>query len=153
MTNSRKALGGAFIGSGVLLALGSLLPWATVSMGLFSASKNGTSGDGIITLILAVPLVLFGVFLVQRVMSRGWTIAAGVISVVALALVIFEMFDLPTPSHAGSGSFQINVNVEIGIGLWLCLIAALAATVTSGIMLFGRASSPDDEVAPTSSQE
>ena len=152
-STNRKPMGITFIGAGVLLGLGSLLPWATVSMGLFSASKNGTSGDGKVTLILAVPLLLFGIFMLQRIVSRGWTIAAGVLSVATLGIVIFEMFDLPSPTHAGSGSFQININVEIGIGLWLCLIAALAATVASGISLFSKSPTTDDEMAAQSTED
>ena len=151
MTSNRKVVGGIFIGAGVLLALGSLLPWATVSMGLFSASKNGTAGDGKLTLVLAVLLVAFGIFVLQRALSRGWAIAGGVLSVVSLGIVIFEMFDLPTPTHAGSGSFQININVEIGIGLWLCLIASLMATAVSGVMLFGKTPEIEVPAEPTES--
>ena len=152
-STNRKPMGFTFMGAGVLLGLGSLLPWATVSMGLFSASKNGTSGDGKVTLILAVALVLFGIFVLQRIVSRGWTIAAGVLSLATLGIVIFEMFDLPTPTHAGSGSFQININVEIGVGLWLCLIAALAATVASGVALFGKSPTTNDELPARSTED
>jgi len=37
----------------IVVVIGSILPWATITSGFGSASKNGTSGDGVLTLILA----------------------------------------------------------------------------------------------------
>jgi hypothetical protein len=43
---------GAFIGAGII-AVGSFMPWASVTIGLGTINKNGIDGDGKITLVLA----------------------------------------------------------------------------------------------------
>lgn len=56
--------------AGLLVAIGSFLPWFTASLGSQSFSENGLSagGDGIITLVVGVALIVLGVavFVVRR---------------------------------------------------------------------------------------
>ena len=126
------------IGAGALLILGSLLPWATISAGLISASKNGTSGDGVLTLICGALIVGLGVWLLRSELPMGWLIAGVVVQLVALGTAVYDMANLPSPGNYGAGSFTITIGVDIGIGLWLCLIASLIGLGAIGFIIFGR---------------
>ena len=121
------------IGAGALLILGSLLPWATVSAGFISASKNGTSGDGIMTLICGALVVGLGIWLMRSETPLGWLIGGAVVLLVALGISVYDMTNLPSPGNYGGGSFTISIGVEIGIGLWLCLIRFSRRTRSNGI--------------------
>jgi len=139
MTGNRKVLGGVLIGAGALLALGSLLPWATVSLGFLNASVNGTAGDGKLTLILALPVIALGIVLVRQEVARAWSIVGGVVLAAAFAICAYDMSNLPTPPRVGSGAFQISIDIQIGIGLWLCLIGSISGCVAIGLLLFAKA--------------
>ena len=84
------------IGAGALLALGSLLPWATASTPFGSISKDGTSGDGVITLILAAIAILCGVLALHGEKSKnGWAGLGAVAFLLSGAVSIYDMSSLP----------------------------------------------------------
>ena len=137
---NKKLVSWLFIGSGLALIIGSMLPWATVQAGIISASINGTSGDGKITLVLGIPLVVLGGFLLQRSIAMKWVIGGGVISLATLILSITKMIDLPNPGSVGSGDFKFAILVQIGMGLWLCLLASIVGVLAAGLVVTGKVS-------------
>ncbi len=113
----------AIIGAGVVLGLGSLLPWATATTVLGNFSKNGTSGDGVLTLICAGLVVVLGIVMLRQYLAVGWIVGGAIVSAVALGIAVYDAIDLPVGNQYAS--------VSVGFGLWLCIIAALVATGVS----------------------
>jgi len=102
-----------------LVALGSALPWATVSASFLTASKNGLSGDGVITIILAA--IGIGFFIVGATTKDGWAFMVGLmISIVILAIAIWDTVNV---AGLGSESASGGAHASVGIGLILCIIA------------------------------
>jgi hypothetical protein len=112
-------------GAGGLLALGSLLPWATATTAFGSISKDGTSGDGVITLILAAIAILCGVLSLHGQKNKsGWAGLGAVAFVLAGAVSVYDMSSLPIPSTN-------LVIVSVGIGLWLCVIGSIVGFIAA----------------------
>jgi len=63
------------LGRAIAASVGALMPWATVDIGIASMSKAGTSGDGIITLCIAVVVIILGSFGYQRGMTSTRRVA------------------------------------------------------------------------------
>ena len=114
------------LGSGIVLALGSLLPWVTASTVFGSISKDGTSGDGVITLICAAIIVILAIMMLRRNVAMGWTVGGGIVSVVALGVSVYDASTLPLGNQYAS--------VQVGFGLWLCIIASVVATGVVGMV-------------------
>src|ERR1700712_4977747 len=77
------------VGGAVLALVGSLLPWATITLLGRSLSIAGTHGDGKITLVvaLAVAGLLFAAVVNQ---NDGLAVAAGVSAALGLAVSIYD---------------------------------------------------------------
>ena len=108
----------------IVVVIGSILPWATITSGFGSASKNGTSGDGVLTLILAGLAVCVVLAFLARP-SRWWVILVFVLFVIVTIIGIHDMSSLPVPS-ADAAQY---VSVDVGTGLWLCVIGAIVGVV------------------------
>jgi hypothetical protein len=108
------------IAGAILVIIGSLLPWATVDTPFGSVSKNGTEGDGVISLILGVFIILGALFRFNRPGNRPWI--AFVFAVLALALGIFEYVDISSDASSISGGF---VDASVGIGVYVVILGAL----------------------------
>ncbi len=120
---SDQALIGAMVAGGAII-VGSLMPWATVTTGLFSASVTGTDGDGVISLFLGGLLALFA----WLARSNRWTagaVAAIVVSILTVLLALFELVTIPETDEFA--------HVSTGIGVWVVAIGAVAGVVTSFI--------------------
>ena len=120
------------IGAGLLLALGSFLPWATASLGVVTVNVNGTSGDGRITLGLALGALAISAALLWIDRSKPLYGLAGVGMIAAIALCVRDMAQLPTPSTSVG---VVHFGVSIGVGLWICLVASVVGLMTAGYAL------------------
>lgn len=128
-TGPRKAagwatLGGAALGGAALIAIGSFLPWASV---LLAGPIYGTSGDGVITLGIAV-LVAVLALLAGLGKGRAWMFA------VALFLGLLA---------GGIGAYDLSNMMELvskesmaSLGAGLPVIV-LGAVVVLGGSFFG----------------
>lgn len=108
--------------SGVLVALGSFLPWATVTFLGESIHVNGVSGEGKFTLLLGLALAVFAGLKTFKpeILKEQWGAPAFVgVAVVSLLITIFSMVSIRSEDTYGMISY--------GFGLWLTFIAALAA--------------------------
>lgn len=118
-----KPTGWVVLVASALVIIGSLMPWAT--LGVFSA--DGTSGDGVITLIVGFVgvggILLLGFSTWHPMLTRVVT-TLGVLC--ALATSFYDTVHVSSEHITFLGS-QISPNV--GSGLWLCLIGSIVATV------------------------
>lgn len=106
-----------------VVAVGALLPWATVNAGLVSVTVAGTDGDGVITLMLA--LVVGGLVLAKwkAGLSRAVVIVSLVLGAIVLAIAIYDAIDIA--SSVVDSEF-VDLRASVGIGLWLTLLGSIA---------------------------
>jgi len=110
--------------SAAILALGALLPWATVTSVFGTISVAGTHGDGVLTLLCAVAIgVMFGLW------KRPALIVAAVLAGIASLVGVIDLVNIGRAA-ADLGGF---IDASPGIGLFLTVLAAIAALVL-GVM-------------------
>jgi Protein of unknown function (DUF2510) len=122
------------------LAIGALLPWVKAEAGIFSATKNGIEGDGVLTLLLAIAIALV-CWLARR--PRRAAVVAIVLAGLAAAIGIYDMVDITNKANDLASSTAIHVSATIGVGLWLTVLAAVAVIIGAFIGF------NDAKVAPT----
>ncbi len=126
-----------------MLALGSLLPWVKASAGIFTVTRNGTDGDGVITLILAGLAALL-YFVIKPRPAAEW-VALG-LGAVAGVIAIYDIADVANRAHELAAN-NSTVSASVGFGLIVAAIGA-AAVVVGGIIGLTEARRP-----PTSNLE
>lgn len=142
MTSNAKWRWVAFGGLGVML-LGSVLPWAKVSAGILSVTQNGTEGDGLLTLVLAIiGIVFFGLLKNGRNRAIILLIVAGL----AGAIAIYDIINFTLKAASVERSEGI-VSASVEFGLWLTAFGAVAATVAA-IALIAGSRGGDSKPAP-----
>lgn len=121
----------------VMVAIGSVLPWATASAGIFSVSKGGLSGDGWITLGLAVlGIVSFMLGTFQK--SKAPFIAGLVVSILVLGIAAYDTVNVARlAADAGEGA-----SASVGVGLIVCLIGGIIGLIASVSGVVDRQSAP-----------
>ena len=107
------------IGAGVLMAIGSLLPW--VQAGIFSAA--GTDGDGVFTLIGGVIVAIIG-------------IANKATAITGIGTVVVSAFSIWVTWTVISGTLDLTIG-SAGTGVYLTLLASLFALI-AGFKVFNR---------------
>ena len=117
-----------------LVALGSLLTWATASAGFLSASVSGTSGsgDGVATLVLALlaaTVIGWGVWKPSRRLTILAVTAIGLAAVISIIDAI-NVWTIPIEK-----SSFITITIDVGIGLWLVMLGSIIGTGLSVTML------------------
>jgi hypothetical protein len=112
------ALGGA-----ALAAIGSFLPWATVS-GFVDISKNGMDGDGVITLVGALIFGGLAAWSLLGSWSKGRMIGALVVAVLVTLIAVIDIADVAS-RFSDIDTEALGLDVSIGIGLWIVLLGGL----------------------------
>jgi hypothetical protein len=112
-----------WLGGAAAVVIGAILPRASVATPFGTISKNGTDGDGIITMILGIATGVLLVIRWNRARARGLTIAALVLSVLIGFVAVFDMIDVKSRFSTSS----VSLTASIGVGLWLTLLGAVAA--------------------------
>jgi hypothetical protein len=107
------------------LVIGALLPWVKATAGIFSVTKNGIDGDGVLTLVLAVGIaLLFGLLRPTQGAAVTTIVLGGLAAVIAgvdIGDVTQKARDLV---NQGSG-----VQATVGVGLWITAVAAVVVIV------------------------
>jgi hypothetical protein len=145
--STARMLGWIIAGTGLLVAIAAFLTWGTIDAFGGSFDINGVTGsdvpgddetkDGVLTLILAIPVVGFAVV-------RGighLSLTAAIIGTVAGALIVLiaivDMADITSTGDdlPGGGA---GIDASIGIGLWLTLVGGLAMALVSIVGIIKR---------------
>lgn len=133
------------ISSGVAI-LGSLLPWATVSAGIFgSVSARGTEGGGTYIMILAVVAIVLAC-LKDHKTELPKNFATGIFAIGAMQtlIMLLNLLDLGRMlGRQGSDLKALGIQVHIGFGFILVLLAAIATAVFGAMALSGGKLSKD----------
>lgn len=105
--------------AGVILIVGALLPWATLTSGFGSASIAGTDGDGVFAIALGALVAVAGV----GMFNGSGTARAGavVFGVLAAALMVSSFMNISEVVD------ESEVRASVGIGLWVGLLGGLLA--------------------------
>ena len=117
------------LGGAIALFIGSFLPWASVDTVFGSVSKNGTSGDGVFTIIgaaLIAPLVFPAV---KQPVARGRVLAVCVVAGLALLVCVVDIVDVNRIAD------EAGAEIDVGFGLWLCAVGAAAAVIGSLLLM------------------
>jgi hypothetical protein len=118
---------------GVLTAVASLMPWATV----FGISIGGTKGDGTLTVFCAVLISAMGLVIGLR-QGLVWTsITALVFSALVILVALADIGNINRFVTASSDTFGGDV-VAIGPGLWLTLVAGILGLAVSIVAIVRR---------------
>jgi hypothetical protein len=122
------------IGGGIVI-LGSFMPWATVSSGFATASISGTEGDGKITMVLGLALVILGVIELTRVTSLRVLILIAATLAAGIGVV-----DLVSARERVAGVASALLHASVGVGLYAVVGGGILAIVGG---LFNRYREPE----------
>lgn len=121
VSNASRIAGWVIVGFASLVAIGALLPWASV--GAFNVS--GTSGDGVITLPLALLMAALGIVRGVGTKATFWQIGVPVVGILTGFLVtLIGVYD----------SVNISETATVGGGLILTILGGLGLI---GASIFG----------------
>jgi len=128
-----RVVGFLMAGAALLAVIGSFLPWAEALGGL--VQKNGTEGDGAITLILALigGGLSLAVALGRRRRTAIWT-GLGVFACGSLiaAVAAYDLADLNHIIEETSREENLfDPGLSAGTGLYLTLVAGIAMALIS----------------------
>lgn len=112
-------------GGAAVLAAGSLLPWVKVSVGFLTVTKNGTDGDGVLTLILAGLVALLFWLVKPHITAAVLVLILGGLGGI---IAVYDIIDLSNRAHSLLVSSNL-VSASIGIGLILAGLASLVIVV------------------------
>lgn len=125
--SQQRLIGGIIvIVMGLVVIIGSILPWATAQSAFGSISKNGIEGDGKITLATGIITLLCGIAILISSKNSGWIGLAVIASLASLAIAIIDLVDVS--NKLGSVSNQY-VKASAGIGLYVVLVGGLVGIV------------------------
>jgi hypothetical protein len=110
------------------------LPWAKVSLGILSVTKDGIDGDGQITLLLGLLVVGIVLLTVYRRWPERWMLLAGLVGgALIIGVGVYDWIDLESKTTSND---QIKVNVSAGIGLVFTVIGGGVLAVASALRLW-----------------
>lgn len=101
-----------------IVAIGSLLPWASASAAFVRIEKGGMEGDGKITIILSGGALIW--YLVKSKNLSGRPLLGMIIGLLCAIIAIIDINDVQGLRDGKSG-----VLIQVGFGLWLCLIGGV----------------------------
>lgn len=93
---------------------GAFLPWATVSAGFFSVSKNGIQGDGVITAVIAGIMLLLALTAKEKAHAGIY----GSLSVIGAGIGAYDFYNVSSKATA-------LVSTSVGVGLYATVIGFL----------------------------
>jgi hypothetical protein len=113
------------IAGGVLVAIGSFMPWVTVTTGFGQVDVVGTTGDGTITLGLGAIIAILAFLNLNRA-SSGARLLLLVLGVASAGLGAFEFTNVTSGIGSTSSDF---LRASVGYGIYLLVIGGGAAII------------------------
>jgi Protein of unknown function (DUF2510) len=120
----------------LLMIVGSVGTWASVeSTGRIhvTATKNGTDGDGVIIIVLAVlaltPLALWALRVGPPAARLALAGVVGFFALVAVVVAIVDLIDIDNTADVPT-ILSTTLDVSSGWGLWLVLLASIGLLVS-----------------------
>lgn len=128
--------------AGVVALIGSLGPWVVVSAGILGGvSVNGTQGDGVITLFLALLTIAAAIVYLLKPGKLSWLpwglIGAGAVTTL-IAIITFSKMS----------SFGGMMSVGAGWGLFAVLLAGLATAGLGALAMMASRAAKAPTAAP-----
>lgn len=120
----------AVVIGGAIAAIGSVLPWVSAvgGFGITVARSGIETGDGLITIVLGIIIVLLGLTMIRGVSLDRWRAAlAASIILVGLVAVDYFLFD----GRVRDLNRDQAVFASIGVGLYVTGIGGLVAAAAS----------------------
>ena len=131
-TTSMRPASIAVVAGGLLIAIGSFLPWVTASTIFGSISRSGVDrgGDGYITLAAGGLIALLGLVTLTRP-NRGANLAIAIAAAAAGVIFALDFSDIQervADLEAGSEGLALG---GVGPGLWMVALGAITSFVAS----------------------
>jgi len=145
--SAARTIGGVIVATGLLVAIAAFLTWGTIEGLGQSYDINGVTGsdfpgdddvrDGVLTLILAIPVIGFGIVRSLGKLSLTAAIIGTVAGVLVVLIAIVDISDISsTGDELPNGG--INIDTTVGVGLWLTLLGGIAMSLASVIGIVKR---------------
>lgn len=128
--NQRTAAIVVMVG-GAVVAIGSFLPWASIATGLGSASIDGITGDGKITVVLGGVIALLGLLAIERPVSVARSGAMMLLGVAAVAFGVWEYSNVQAKVDDVASDV---VRASVGTGLYLVIAGGVIAIVGAALL-------------------
>lgn len=127
----------AIVIGAALVVLGSFLPWVSIASGFGSISRSGMEGgDGVITLVLGISGLLYGISRLTGTFKPLWV--AGILGGAVLVVTFANYSQIS--SRLDSVATNEFVAGSMGTGIW--------ALFVGGGLILGGAYGARDEVSP-----
>jgi hypothetical protein len=122
----------AVIGGGLLIGVGSFLPWVTASTVFGSLSRSGVDrgGDGWVTLVAGSVITLLGLLTIRKA-NRGANLLVAIAAAVAFITFAIDLADVQGRISDLEGTSQGMALAGVGIGLWMVALGAVIAFASS----------------------
>lgn len=117
---------------GALVAIGSFLPWISATIPLAgSINRSGIEGgDGLITVILGVLVLLVGISALRN--ERPSRIPTILLTFISLGIVVFEYANITGRIELINLESGLTAGlINVGIGVWVMGVGAVAAFLSS----------------------
>lgn len=100
------------------------MPWATVTTVFGQISVNGTDGDGQLTIVGGIAMLILVAF--------SKYLAALIVSVITAGILVYDYFNISSSINVEDNEFA---SASVGWGIQLAAIAAIVAAVTSFLLM------------------
>lgn len=128
-SQTKKASPGpiVMIAGAVVIAIGSVLPWASVTVQAVERSIGGLDGDGVLTLVGAVLIALAAlVWLTGRGSAR---IVGIILAALAGAIAVYDLVNINDTAKDLSVVSEGFAEASAGIGIWIVVAGAVIALI------------------------
>lgn len=109
-----------------MAVIGSIMPWATISSVFGTINKSGTEGDGIITLIIGIIVILCGAIALAIEKNDVVLVLSTLGSIGIIGIAILDIVDTSRRVAEISGEY---VKATVGGGLYITLVSGVIVLV------------------------
>lgn len=134
-----KTAGWVIAGTALVVVIGSVLPWLSLSgpdaeaierqMEAQGEGVGGLDKDGVLTIVLGLVALLMGVLRGTGRAVKGAAITGIVMGALVTLIGIVDILDVADVADEVAGF--VRVDVSAGIGLWLTLLGGIAVLASS----------------------